>query len=319
MHKYTDWRPSATLDTLRARARLFSSIRAYFALHGVMEVDTPALSRWGTVDRHIESIQTADGRWLHTSPEFAMKRLLAAGSGAIYQICHVFRSGEQGRLHQSEFTMLEWYRSGMDHFQLMSDVQDLFRTLVGIDQQFDRISYQQAFWKHAGLDPRDVSIETVQKRLFDSGVSPDSSFMQSNDLDDWLDLAMAVLVTPKLGSVTPCFIYDYPSTQCGLARICRESPTVADRFELFWRGVELANGYYELADAEEYRQRFETDLTRRRLAGKALPQPDEALIAAAEHGLPDMSGVALGVDRLLALMLGLPDISEVVSFDSDRI
>ena len=284
-----------------------------------MEVDTPALSRWGTVDRHIESIQTADGRWLHTSPEFAMKRLLAAGSGAIYQICHVFRSGEQGRLHQFEFTMLEWYRPGMSHFQLMSEVQDLFQTLVGIDWQFERVSYQQAFQKHVGLDLRDASIEKIRKQLLDSGVSIDSSLMQSHDLDDWLDLAMAVLVTPKLGSAAPCFIYDYPSTQCGLARICQESPTVADRFELFWRGVELANGYYELADAEECRQRFETDLRHRRLAGKALPPPDEALIAAAESGLPDMSGVALGVDRLLALMLGLPDISQVISFSSDRI
>lgn len=284
-----------------------------------MEVDTPMLSRWATVDRHIESIRTTGERWLHTSPEFAMKRLLAAGSGAIYQLCHVFRSGEQGRFHQPEFMMLEWYRPGMDHFELMKEVEDLLRKLTGADQRFERMSYRHAFQQYADMDPDEASIENVRQRLLVSGIATDSRATRSDDLDDWLDLAMALLVIPKLGQAKPCFIYDYPATQCALARVTQQSPTVADRFELFWRGVELANGYYELTDSQEYRRRFHSDLERRRIAGRTLPPIDDALIAAVEFGLPDMSGVALGVDRLLALMLDLPDIAEAVSFDSVRV
>lgn len=316
MHKSLAWGPTATLDTLRVRARLFASIRAYFALHGVMEVDTPMLSRWATVDRHIESIRTTCGHWLHTSPEFAMKRLLAADSGAIYQMCHVFRSGERGRFHQREFTMLEWYRPGMSHIELMNEVEDLFRTLTKIDEQCERISYRQAFQQYASLDPLNVSIDEVRRRLLDSGISTDSIAMKNSNLDDWLDLSMAMLVMPNLGLTTACFVYDFPASQCALARINESSPMIADRFELFWHGVELANGYYELTDAREYRRRFESDLEQRRRAGQILPPIDEALVAAAEFGLPEMSGVALGVDRLLALMLDLPDIAKVISFDS---
>lgn len=318
MYKCPAWGPSATLDTLRARACLFASIRDYFAFHGVMEVDTPMLGRWATVDRHIESVQTTDGRWLHTSPEFAMKRLLAAGCGAIYQMCHVFRSGERGRLHQPEFTMLEWYRPGINHMQLMDEVEDLFRILTKNDERCERISYRQAFQRYAGLDPDNASIEDIRRRLISSGISTDSIAIKGGGLDDWLDLSMALLVMPKLGLTTACFVYDYPATQCALARISEDSPTVADRFELFWRGVELANGYYELTDAQEHRRRFECDLACRQIAGQILPPVDEALLAAAESGLPEMSGVAMGVDRLLALMLDLPDIAEAISFDSAR-
>lgn len=318
MQENSRWKPSATIETLRLRAGLFGAIRAYFARHGVMEVDTPALNSSATVDRHIESFHVDENRWLHTSAEFAMKRLLAAGSGPIYQLCHVYRRGECGRHHLPEFTMLEWYEPGIDHLQLMDDVEALMGAVGVFPRPFQRTTYGDAFAHYLGINPFRTTLAAVRSRLHDAGVRVAHSDRGVDDLDYWLDLAMGIVVAPRLGGSVPCFVYDYPVSQCAQARVTDGRTPVARRFELFWRGVELANGYHELDDAAEYRRRFLEELRLRRQAGQILPPMDRDLLAAIDHGLPDVAGVALGVDRLLMLMLDLPTVADAVSFDADR-
>ncbi len=285
-----------------------------------MEVDTPILAAAGTVDRHIESIRCEDSGWLHTSPEFAMKRLLVSGSGPIYQLCHVFRGEECGRHHQPEFTMLEWYRPGIDHLRLMDEVETLLHVLGAPAERYERVSYADAFRRHAGFDPLLATPQTVRESLQCAGIelaSPPAA-VDDDDLDFWLELCMSAQVAPQLGMQAPCFVYDYPASQSALARISADTPPVAQRFELFWRGVELANGFHELNDADEQRRRFNADLDARRTRGQVLPPMDEALLDALEYGLPDCAGVALGVDRLLMLLLTLPAVADAQSFDSER-
>ena len=318
MQKNSRWKPSATIETLRLRAGLFQAIRMYFARHGVMEVDTPALGSSATVDRHIESFRADEDRWLHTSAECAMKRLLAAGSGPIYQLCHVYRRGERGRYHQPEFTMLEWYQPGIDYLRLMDDVEALMGAVGVSSERFERTTYRDAFGRFLGIDPFNTTLAAVRSRLHEAGVRVVHPNRGVEDLDVWLDLAMSLVVAPRLGISAPCFIYDYPPSQCAQARVTGGRTPVARRFELFWRGVELANGYHELEDAVEYRRRFLTEIQLRRHAGQILPPMDKNLLAAIKHGLPDVAGVALGIDRLLMLMLGLPTVADAVSFDADR-
>lgn len=305
------WRPSATLQTLKARAELYGSVRAFFAARGVMEVETPLLSAHATVDRHIESFSTRDGRWLHTSPEFAMKRLLAAGSGPIWQLCKVFRREEQGRHHNPEFTMLEWYRPGFDHHQLMDEVQDLLLACGIAGAPFERLSYRAAFLRHAGFDPFDAPLQQLRSGPQVEGASA----AEREDRDFWLDLWMSAVVGPRLGTEAPVFLHDFPPTQAALARV---ENGVARRFELFWRGVELANGFHELTDAAEQQRRFEADHAARRERGRDCPPWDAHLIEALRNGLPDCAGVALGLDRLLMLQLGLPELAQVLAFDAER-
>jgi len=312
-----DWSPDAELAALRARARLYADIRAYFGAHGVMEVDTPVLSAHATVDRHIDSFSTTAGRWLQTSPEFAMKRLLAAGSGPIWQIAHVFRVEELGRHHNPEFTLLEWYRPGWDHRQLMDEVEALLRA-AGLAAQtaFGRLSYREAFLKHAQVDPFSASVEELRQGLFRRGlaVPEDFSAQDAHYRDFWLDLWMSLVVGPRLGVEVPVFVYDFPASQAALARIRPGTPAVAERFEVFWRGIELANGFHELLDAGEQQARFEADQEWRRQRGLAVPPCDLNLIAALEAGLPPCAGVAIGLDRLLMMMLGLPDVAKTMAF-----
>jgi elongation factor P--(R)-beta-lysine ligase len=307
------WRPSANIETLKARAELFGSVRAFFSGRGVMEVDTPILSRHATVDRHIDSFQAGQGLWLHTSPEFAMKRLLAAGSGPIYQLSHVFRVDESGRHHNPEFTMLEWYRPGWDQWQLMDEIEELFSFLVPHATSVQSVSYRDAFTQHAKFDPF-VEDRNAAQGAFDAACISIPQGM--DEWNAWLDLAMSVLVAPALEA--PTFVYDFPPAQAALARIRDDDPPVAERFELFWKGIELANGFHELTDAAEQRRRFESDQEWRRGQGKAVPPFDANLIAALEAGLPNSSGVALGIDRLLMLKLGLPDVASAMPFDSGR-
>lgn len=285
-----------------------------------MEVDTPILSAAATVDRHIESLHCRGSGWLHTSPEFAMKRLLASGSGPIYQICHVFRDGELGRHHQPEFMMLEWYRLGMDHLQLMDEVETLLHAVGAPQQRYERISYADAFHRYAEIDPMQTTPQQVRESLHRAGIefSDPQDKADAANLDFWLELSMSTQVAPRLGQEVPCFVYDYPASQAALARVTRGTPPVAQRFELFWGGVELANGFHELTDADEQRQRFEADLQARRARGQALPPIDEALLEALDYGLPDCAGVALGVDRLLMLLLGLQSVAETQTFDAQR-
>ena len=314
----SDWRPNASLNTLQARAELYGSVRAFFSARGVLEVETPLLSAHATVDRYIDSFQTTTGRWLQTSPEFAMKRLLAAGSGPIWQLCKVFRSEEQGRHHNPEFSMLEWYRPGWDHRQLMDEVEALLRAgSVACDEPFERLSYRAAFLLHAGLDPFRASLKALREELKKYRVEVPQRLTadERENRDFWLNLWMAMVVGPKLGTPAPCFLFDFPASQAALARVNGE---VAERFELFWQGIELANGFHELTDPAEQENRFQADQRWRKAQRKLVPPYDRNLIAALVAGLPECAGVALGLDRLLMLKLGLPDLASTLSFAADR-
>lgn len=315
-----NWKPTASLDALRARAALLTTIREFFAQREVLEVSTPLLSRYATVDRHIDSFKTVDGRWLQTSPEFAMKRLLAAGSGPIWQIAPVFRVDEQGRHHNSEFTMLEWYRPGFDHQRLMDEVEALLRSCGAPEAGWARLSYRQAFERHAGFDPHVLPAEDLRSRLQSNGVPEpqDLSDAEMIDRDFWLDLWMSHVVGPQLGGDAPTFLYDFPASQAALARVRDGNPPVAERFELFWQGLELANGFHELTDAGEQQRRFEADQDWRRQRGRVVPPYDRELIGALQTGLPPCAGVALGIDRLLMSLLGVERLDDVIAFPADR-
>ncbi len=311
-----DWRPSASLETLRQRAGLLRRIRAFFDAREVLEVETPVLSRAATVDPQIDSFVTQDGRWLQTSPEFAMKRLLAAGSGPIWQLARVFRVDESGRHHNAEFTLLEWYRLGWDHQQLIDECDALLQALGATSAACTRVRYRDAFLQHAGVDPWCAPLTSLRAALPASArelALPAGDEGQQRDF--LLDLLMSHIVGPQLGRDVPLVLYDFPASQAALARIRADDPPVAERFEIFWRGIELANGFHELTDAGEQRRRFEADQARRAADGRAVPPYDEALIAALEHGLPNCAGVAIGIDRLLMLLLQRPTIGEVLAFD----
>ncbi len=310
------------MAVLRARAQLYGAIRGYFEAHGVLEVETPILSAGATVDPNIDSFATREKpgseRWLQTSPEFAMKRLLAAGSGPIYQIARVFRREEAGRHHNPEFTLLEWYRPGWDHLRLMDEVETLLR-LAGVPEgpRWERLTYREAFLRHAALDPFGASLEQLRAacagRLNLSG-----DLAAETRRDVYLDLLMSAAVGPQLGLEVPAFLYDFPASQAALARVRDGDPPLAERFELFWKGIELANGFHELTDAAEQQRRFEQDRAQRSGQGREAPPYDARLIAALEAGMPQCAGVALGLDRVLMLMLGLPELAEVLAFDTAR-
>jgi elongation factor P--(R)-beta-lysine ligase len=303
------WRPLATRETLQARADLYRSVRAFFDARGVLEVETPLLSAHATVDRHIESFATTDGRWLQTSPEFAMKRLLAAGSGPIWQIAKVFRREEAGRHHNPEFSLLEWYRPGFDHHALMSEVESLLQALGAPAGPYARRTYREAFLEHAGFDPWAVTTATLRELPQADALPADA------DRDSLLDLWMSHRVGPQLGLGCPAFLYDFPASQAALARVV---DGCAQRFELFWDGLELANGFWELLDAEEQAARFEADLRWRRAQGHDGPPPDRHLLEALRAGLPDCAGVALGLDRLLMKRIGAERLESVLAFPQAR-
>lgn len=314
----TDWRPSAEIETLQLRARMLADIRAFFAERGVMEADTPLLSAAGATDPQLRSFGVPGAGYLITSPEFAMKRLLAAGSGAIYQLGHVFRAGESGRWHNPEFCMLEWYRPGWPVARLLGELSELLEGL-GTPAP-SRAAYGDLFREAFGLDPHVAEVAALHTRAVESGLAPADA--PRDDGEDrrgfWLDLLMGVGLGPRLGGVTPLVVTDFPACQAGLTRIRDGEPPVAERFELYWRGVELANGGDELTDAGELGRRAAADLAFRRREGDAAPAADGRLAAALEHGLPACSGVAVGVDRLLALLLGCGQLEDVLPFASDR-
>jgi lysyl-tRNA synthetase class 2 len=309
------------------RARLLARIRNYFADCGVLEVDTPMLSQAGSTDPSIESFQTqwqgpsidAAPLYLHTSPEFPMKRLLAAGSGPIYQLCHVFRNGELGRRHNPEFLMLEWYRPGLDHHALMDEMDVLMATVLdGICDYAParRLTYQQWFLNETGLDPWSDPLDAF-RRFAQSELASVPETMPDDALDPWLDLLVTHWLEPRLDE-KPVFVYDYPVSQASLARVCQRPQPVAERFELYFKGIELANGFHELMDADEQQQRFEDDNAVRQQAGQSSIPVDAQLVSALREGLPDCAGVALGVDRLLMSVAGLCDIDAVMPFGMRR-
>lgn len=323
------WRPSADLSVLRLRAELLAQIRAFFAARGVLEVETPALSAAAITDPHLASFKTCysgpgsqHGRplYLHTSPEFAMKRLLAAGSGCIYQIARVFRDGEAGSRHNPEFTLLEWYRVGFDHHRLMDEVAELVGMLLAgrlALAEPERLSYRQIFQHHLNLDPHRATVADLAACAEIRNISIPTG-MPPDDPDPWLDLLLTHCVEPRLGSGRLTFVHDYPASQAALARLRPDDPPVGERFELYINGIELANGFHELGDAVEQRHRFEQENAARRAAGLPVMPVDEHLLAALEFGLPDCAGVALGFDRLVMLATRKTSLAEVLAFPLDR-
>lgn len=315
----SDWRPTADLAVLQRRAAMLRAAREYFAATRALEVETPILSAAAVSDVHLASIgATALGkpRFLQTSPEYAMKRLLASGTGDIWQICKVFRDGEIGRWHNPEFTMIEWYRLGLDHHGLMSDVERLISAMLPPDKQFDRaerLTYAEAVQLHAGVDAFGDPPAVLVARLESEGVEVPRDLHR--DRDGCLDLLMATIVGPKLGIDRLTFVYDYPASQAALARV---RGAVASRFEAYLHGLELANGFHELGDATEQRARFENDLAARASRGLPAMPIDEHFIASLAHGLPECSGVALGFDRLVMCATDARHLNEVLAFPFER-
>lgn len=316
----TSWQPTASIEQLRQRATIIASIRQFFAERQVMEVDTPAMSHATVTDIHLHTFQTefvgpgyADGQQLFfmTSPEFHMKRLLAAGSGCIYQINKAFRNEENGRFHNPEFTMLEWYRVGFDHHQLMDEMDELLQRIVNCGAA-ERMTYQQAFINVLGVCPLESSMTDLKIVAGQLGLSDIAE--PEDDRDTILQLLFSMGVEHKIGQDVPAFVYDFPASQAALAKINAKDSRVADRFEVYFKGIELANGFHELDNPKEQLTRFEQDNAKRREMGLQ-PQPiDLHLIAALEAGLPDCAGVALGVDRLIMLALGCDHIDQVTAF-----
>ncbi|ENC6732184.1 elongation factor P--(R)-beta-lysine ligase [Vibrio navarrensis] len=316
----TDWQPTASIPQLRQRAALIARIRQFFAQRNVLEVDTPAMSHATVTDVHLHTFQTqfvgpgyAQGSplFLMTSPEFHMKRLLAAGSGCIYQLGKAFRNEENGRYHNPEFTMLEWYRVGFDHHQLMDEMDDLLQLVLQCGAA-ERMTYQQAFLTVLGVCPLEgtmAELKSVAARLGLSDIAE-----AEEDRDTLLQLLFSIGVEAKIGQQVPAFVYDFPASQAALAKINPNDPRVADRFEVYFKGIELANGFHELDNAQEQLRRFEQDNRKRVEMGLAEQPIDYHLIAALQSGLPECAGVALGVDRLIMLALGCDHIDQVTAF-----
>lgn len=317
------WQPSARPEVLRARAHMLGRIRGFFADRGVMEVETPVASRATTSDPTIRSLRTGwsgtgeepQTLYLHTSPELPMKRLLTAGSGPIYQICKVFRDGERGRVHHPEFSLLEWYRPGLGYRELMTEVADLVRYLLDRPElAVESISYRELFRTRLGLDPLRADLPSLQRAAEDIPGAADLELGR----DGWLDLLLSHRLEAGLGRGCLTFVYDYPPSQAALARIRADVDPVAERFELYLEGMELANGFQELNDAVEQRRRFAADLQQRAAVGVVCRPVDDAFLSALEAGMPETSGVALGLDRLLMVATGRRHIDEVLAFPVER-
>lgn len=305
---------------------MLERIRTFFSARGVLEVETPALSRSAAADPSLASFATpyhgpAPGTlWLHTSPEFPMKRLLAAGSGSIYQIGKVFRDGEAGRLHNPEFTLVEWYRVGFDHRALLDETLAL--TTHALEDRHalgppERLSYREAFERYTGLDPQRACAQALAAAIRRHGIETGSD-PAHEPVDVLRDLLLTHIVEPQLGRGQLTALYDYPASQAALSRIRLGVPPLASRFEVYLDGIELANGFHELGDAAELRARFERDQARRKERGLPAVPMDERLLAALEHGLPDCAGAALGFDRLVMLATGASTIQDVLAFPIER-
>lgn len=327
MEPDSGWRPTASLGVLKLRATLLARIREFFSRLDVLEVDTPVMSRAASTDPALFSFKTYyhgpgavedELRYLHTSPEFPMKRLLAAGCGSIYQICKVFRDGEFGAQHNPEFTLLEWYRTGFDHLDLMDEVERLLTDVLADIMPIDSVQhyrYRELFVEIAGIDPFTATVAEISSVL-QSRYGVTAVGLAVDDNDAWLDLLMTHVIEPRLGNGL-MFVRDYPASQAALARLRPGSPPVAARFEVYLNGVELANGFHELADPLEQRQRFDIELQNRRNGGGEAVILDENLLSALHAGLPNCAGVALGLDRLLMLASGLKCVQDVMAFPFD--
>lgn len=314
------WQSDLSWENAKARAKIFSEIRSFFAERDVIEVDTPLLSQGTITDLHLDAFASSYKHlseevdlFLQTSPEFAMKRLLASGYQSIYQLCKAFRDEPYGHHHNPEFTMLEWYRIRFDHFDLMKEVDDLLIAVLGCDKA-DSMSYQDAFIKHTGIDPLETNISDL-KSFLAAKSKLDDWLLETTNLDTLLQFIFAEFVETNIGKDKPCFIYHFPASQASLAKISSRDSRVAERFECYFQGLELANGFHELTNAEEQFERFQKDNELRRNEGLVEKPIDVRFISALKFGLPDCAGVALGVDRLIMLALNKRDIDQVLTFN----
>lgn len=324
MTKQCQWQPGASLANLHARAEMLTAIRHFFATRHVLEVETPLLASAPVTDPHLVNFETSfasplspeqQSLYLQTSPEYAMKRLLAAGSGCIYQVCKAFRNEEAGRYHNPEFTMLEWYRVGFDHWQLMAEISTLVSELLSCPAA-EQVSYQDAFVQYLEIDPLESDLQQIKTTCNKLGFADLAT--EEDHKDTLLQLLFSHCIEPKIGMDKPCLIYHFPASQSALARISKSDPRIAERFELYFKGIELANGFHELSDATEQAQRFASDNQQRHQLGRTKATIDERFLAALQAGLPDCAGVALGLDRLLMLKTGADSISETLAFDISR-
>ena len=315
------WRPTAALDTLRLRARLLHVVRGHFQRTGALEVETPVLVRAAVTDVHLESLEVrrSDGSrlgFLHTSPEYAMKRLLCAGAPDLFQVTHVFREGERGRRHNPEFTMVEWYRLGIDHHALMQDVETLLRALLEPLRPVGptvHVTYSEAFAAALRVDPLTATTAEIAAAL--RGAAVDLPAGLEHDRDGLLDLGLSTVVTAGFADDRITFVRDFPASQAALART---SGAVAARFEAFWGGLELANGFHELGDRDEQARRFQADAAVRRARGQPARDADAVFLDALGSGLPPCSGVALGFDRVVMIAAGARHIDDVIAFPIER-
>ncbi|KAA1195663.1 elongation factor P--(R)-beta-lysine ligase [Photorhabdus heterorhabditis] len=324
MSDTANWQPSAPIANLLKRATILAEIRRFFADRGVLEVETPAMGQSTVTDIHLFPFQTefvgpgaSDGMTLYlmTSPEYHMKRLLAAGSGSIYQLSRSFRNEEAGRYHNPEFTMLEWYRPHYDMYRLINEVDDLLQQILDCESA-ELLSYQQAFLRYLDIDP--LSAEKEKLREVAAKLDLSNIADTEEDRDTLLQLLFTVGVEPHIGIEKPTFIYHFPASQASLAEISKEDHRVAERFEVYFKGVELANGFRELTDGDEQRQRFEQDNRKRVELGLPVRPVDENLLGALKQGMPECAGVALGVDRLVMLALGAEKLSDVIAFSVSK-
>jgi lysyl-tRNA synthetase class 2 len=315
----TNHQPTAEVSTLQRRSELLAQVRAFFCDHGFDEVETPLLSIDTVVDRHLFPIPVVihdETFWLQTSPEFHMKRLLANGMKAIYQITRAFRNDEKGPYHNLEFTMLEWYRTSWSTDEAITFLGSLVSTILSTEPH-QTISYQQAFMAAIDIDPLEDSAAKLLHRIASLDFQPPENW-RNMDRDGWLDLLFTEYVQPTLGLDVPTVLIDYPLSQAALARQNPDNPKVADRFELFFHGLELANGYHELLDVQELRRRNKLINGQREQDGQPQLPLASYLDTAMQSGLPDCCGVALGFDRLVMLATGATDIAEVIAFPFDR-
>ena len=320
-----NWLPSASMQQLQKRAKIIQDIRLFFIKRGLLEVETPTLSQAGVTDIHLfcfktlfigpdlsSSKQTASGLplYLQTSPEFHMKRLLSAGSGSIFQICKAFRNEESGRFHNPEFTLLEWYRVGFDHFLLMDEMDQLLQIVLNCEAA-RRCSYQEAFIEVLDVDPLTADLKELKEA--GSKLKLGDVLDNETDKDTILQLLFCMAIEPVIALHRPCFVYNFPASQAALARISEDDPRVAERFEVYYKGIELANGFHELSDPQEQLKRFQEDNHQRRLKGLEEMPIDQHFIDSLEN-LPDCAGVALGIDRLIMLATEQTHIDDVLSF-----
>lgn len=315
----TTWEPSASIANLKLRAKILSRIREFFAERSILEVETPLLCQYGVTDPYIQSFQVkteeSEMRYLQTSPEYAMKRLLAAGCGSIYQIGKAFRIEENGQQHNSEFSILEWYRIDFDHHDLMNEIEDFLKFVLGFSTT-QRFRYTELFQRYLSIDIETISLIDLQERIRIAGWLQCPS--EGLDRNTCLQVLMSHAIEQHLGYEEPMFIYDFPASQAALSRLNPNNPAVAERFELHIAGVEIANGFHELKDATEQKQRFLHNQAMRQANNDLVPAIDTYLLAALEHGLPNCAGVALGIDRLMMIAAKTANIQDILSFSWDR-